>query len=1016
MNSVKRASWVGAAAAALLAAGPGLAQTGAPAAQGQGEPTPSPVPSPAPKAAPSQAAKPKSKPPADAVSEDDDGEPDITVTGHRARPQPGAVIGDIKPEIQLSPADVQSYGVSTVTELLEELAPETRSDRGRGGESPVVLLNGRRISGFNEIQNIPTEAILRVDILPEEVSLKYGYTADQRVVNIVLKRRFRAITGELVGGAASEGGDPSGQGEADQFRVRGDNRLNLDLKYQASGGLTDADRGLPGDTSGAPFALGGNVTGAMSGAEIDPALSALAGRPVTVAGIPASAASGQPLALGAFTGAANNTNTADDYSLAPVTQTLTANAVLARPIAGGINATVNATLSGNTSTSLQGLPGVSLLVPAANPFSPFAGPVTVNRYTQGVGPTEQNTLGWTAHLGTTLNKDMGDWRLSLTDAYDHADTQTLTGAGLNAAPLQALLNQDGTSFDPFAPLPGSQVAGLPFDTARSVADSANIQFLANGPLLKLPAGDFYVSAKLGDSESLQSSSSRRASLFQSISLSRNTANAQLNMDLPLASDTHHVLGFLGELSANLNTAVDDLSDFGVLSTLGYGLNWTPVPGYNLIVSATHDHAAPTIQQLGGPEVFTPGVRLFDYATGQTVQVTTITGGDRQLRADDRHVFKVGLTLRPWTSENFSFTANYVDSHLANAIGALPAATATIEAAYPDRFVRDADGELVEADERSVNFDSEDREELRWGFNYSRPVGKQPPPPSVDWRAVARRRQAQRGGPNGGGGGGAPNVGGGGPGGGAGGGFDGGPDGGPPPGGGAGGPGGANGPGTGGGDTASAGGAQGPGGPGGGSNGGGSDGGGFGGGRGGGGGGRGGGGRGGFGGGAFAPPAGGRFQIALYHTFIFKDQILLRPGGPRLDLLDGAPAGGTGGQYAQELEAQLGYTLNGYGLRLSADWRSSTVVRGAVTGAPGDLDFSDIGTMNLRLWDNIAQQRDVVRRYPILRGTRVTLNVINLLDDREHVRDTAGATPLIYQPDYLNPVGRTISLSLRKLFY
>ena len=70
----------------------------------------------------------------------------------------------------MGPAEIQSYGVSTVTELLDELAPQTRSDRGRGGESPVVLLNGRRISGFNEIRDIPVEAILRVDILPEEVS------------------------------------------------------------------------------------------------------------------------------------------------------------------------------------------------------------------------------------------------------------------------------------------------------------------------------------------------------------------------------------------------------------------------------------------------------------------------------------------------------------------------------------------------------------------------------------------------------------------------------------------------------------------------------------------------------------------------------------------------------------------------------------------------------------------------------------------------------------------------------
>ncbi|HSZ51904.1 MAG TPA: TonB-dependent receptor, partial [Caulobacteraceae bacterium] len=131
---------------------------------------------------------------------------EVTVTGHPP-PEYGAVVGDIKPELQLSPSDIQSFGVSTVTELLSELAPETRSDRGRSSEAPVILVNGRRISALNEVQNIPVEAILRIDILPEEVSLKYGYTADQRVVNIVLRRRFHATTLEGQGGAPTEGGE-----------------------------------------------------------------------------------------------------------------------------------------------------------------------------------------------------------------------------------------------------------------------------------------------------------------------------------------------------------------------------------------------------------------------------------------------------------------------------------------------------------------------------------------------------------------------------------------------------------------------------------------------------------------------------------------------------------------------------------------------------------------------------------------------------------------------------------------
>ena len=69
-------------------------------------------------------------------TEADDGEdaPDLVVTGARA---PGSVAGDIPPEQQLSPADIRSYGVGSVQELLAELAPQTRSGRGSGG-APVV--------------------------------------------------------------------------------------------------------------------------------------------------------------------------------------------------------------------------------------------------------------------------------------------------------------------------------------------------------------------------------------------------------------------------------------------------------------------------------------------------------------------------------------------------------------------------------------------------------------------------------------------------------------------------------------------------------------------------------------------------------------------------------------------------------------------------------------------------------------------------------------------------------------
>jgi hypothetical protein len=911
----------------------------------------------------------------------------VTVTAHKLKPppQPGAVVGDIKPELQLYPADIQSYGVSTVTELLNELSPETRSDRGRGGSSPVILLNGRRISAFNEVQNIPTEAILRVDILPEEVSLKYGYTADQRVVNIVLRRRFYATTGELIGGGTTEAGEVTGQGEADLLHIRGDNRLNLDLKYQATSDITDADRDIAQSPLTTPYAIGGNVASTTSGGQIDPGLSALAGRPVTVAGVPAGL-SGRAPTLGDFAataGVPNTTPLGADRTLQPATQSLTANAVLARPMPLGINATFNATLGATGSTALQGLSGYALSVPNGDPFSPFSAPVAVDRYNGA--PLNQYVYGWTAHLGSTLNRDLSDWRLSLTDAYDHSDSQTDTDVGVDPAPLQALLNADSTTFNPFSPPPANLISLYPQNTARSISDALNVQVLANGPLFKLPAGNFYVSAKAGDTQSWQASTSLTEESadpgmqrFQAIDLQRNDINVQLNSDLPLTSRENKVLPFLGDLSLNVNTTVDQVSDYGLLKAFGYGMNWTPVEGYNLIVSHTNDQAAPTIQQLGSPQVLTPDVSVFDYATGESVNVTTIAGGNRALEADNRNVIKVGLTLKPFSDQNFTFSANWIKSDIDHPIETFPAADAAIEAAFPNRFLRTADGELYEENDTPVNFYKSDREELRWGFNYSRPIGPQPPPRQFSRRALTGGEgDGARRNPGGAGQGGAEAS--------------------------SGGPNGA---------TAEAGPGPGPGPDGGagegGASGGGREGGGrFGGGRGG------GGGRSGFGG-SFA--GGGRFQIAVYHTVYFVDREIVAPGGPALNLLNGAAASSTGGQYRNEVQGQLGATLYGFGARLSANWRSASFVTGGAGSSTGNLFFSDITTINVRLFENFGQQPWAVNASPWLRGSRLTLSINNLFDQRVSVHDGAGATPISYQPGYIDPVGRNITLSIRKLFY
>jgi hypothetical protein len=902
-----------------------------------------------------------------AAADDDSGDDNqILVTGRR---QPGAVIGNTPPEVQLNAADIRSYGVSTITELLSELSPQTTSGRGRG-EAPVVLLNGKRISGLSEIRDIPTEAIRRVDILPEEVALKYGYRADQKVVNFVLRPRFRAFTGELEGGTSTEGGRDTKEADAILLRIQGDNRINLGLRYQDNSRLQESDRDIVSTGQGAPFDSIGNITAprGAAGNEIDPALSAMAGQPVTVAGVPLAATSGRAT-LGNFATLANMPNSTDisPYrSLLAASRSLSMNAVLSRPIFGDVQATFNATLGLTDSNSDQGLPGASLLIPAGNPFSPFSRNVQLYRYPPGYDPNEQHISGNTAHLGVTLNGNVGDWRWTATGTYDRAVTNTRTDRGLDVTGLQAAITAGDPAVNPFGMLPGGLLALRPADRARSRSDLGDVELVANGTIFTLPAGPVSGSVKIGAQLNSFDARSVRNLVVATSNLSRDIGTGQANIDVPIASRRSDVLGVLGELSVNGNFAVDRVSRFGTLKTIGYGANWAPVKGVTFIWSVTDDRGAPTVQQLGDPVVNTPDVRVFDYARGTSADITRISGGNPALTADHRHVTKLGFTLKPAIPKaDLTITANYVSTRTRNAIASFPAAIAQIEAAFPERFTRDQDGQLTSIDSRPIQFAREDVRQLRWGINFSRSIETAESRAAEAQRAARRaafqaRRDATSGLPEGDTPGAAPttrNA----------------------PGGGTG----ANGPDRGG-----------PGG----------------------GGGRGPGGR--FGGGGFGGGAA-RIQFALYHTWYLKDEILIRPGVPLLDLLGGSATGANGGQPRHVVEAQAGGTWKGFGTRISANWQSGTTVNGgaaAISGGAGALRFSSLATANLRLFANLGQMQKLVQKHPWLRGTRITIGVNNLFDTRLKVHDANGLTPLSYQPGYVDPIGRSVKIGIRKLFF
>jgi hypothetical protein len=57
----------------------------------------------------------------------------------------------------------------------------------------------------------------------------------------------------------------------------------------------------------------------------------------------------------------------------------------------------------------------------------------------------------------------------------------------------------------------------------------------------------------------------------------------------------------------------------------------------------------------------------------------------------------------------------------------------------------------------------------------------------------------------------------------------------------------------------------------------------------------------------------------------------------------------------------------------------------------------------------------VSKSPFFLGSSVRFEVKNIFDNKPEVRGPGGLIPIAYQGDRLEPIGRTVGISFRKLF-
>lgn len=163
-------------------------------------------------------------------------EPEITVTGSRIK---GARLAS--PELGIDRAEIQRAGFGDLGEAMRSIPQNfgggqnpgvgkgARSGantndnvtggsavnlRGLGADATLTLLNGHRLSFGGSAQGIdisaiPTEAIERVDVIPDGSSALYGSDAVAGVVNVILRRSFDGVAANARVGMATDGGGTS---------------------------------------------------------------------------------------------------------------------------------------------------------------------------------------------------------------------------------------------------------------------------------------------------------------------------------------------------------------------------------------------------------------------------------------------------------------------------------------------------------------------------------------------------------------------------------------------------------------------------------------------------------------------------------------------------------------------------------------------------------------------------------------------------------------------------------------
>ncbi|GAA0676155.1 hypothetical protein FHT00_002685 [Sphingomonas insulae] len=282
----------------------------------------------------------------------------------------------------------------------------------------------------------------------------------------------------------------------------------------------------------------------------------------------------------------------------------------------------------------------------------------------------------------------------------------------------------------------SALSGATRQDSLSRSHSIDGEAQINGSPFELPAGPLQVAAIVRYRYERGTAVFQSADASQSRDVRQDNRDASLTLTVPLAATTASRHSAIGDVTATLTGGMARGSGSGPAPRVDGSLQWTPVRIVSLSAGISIDQQPLPATALLSIATRTPGVPVFDYATGDTALVTLTSGGSPDLRAERRERRTATLSVRPWQKGNATIDIGYVDTIVHHPLTSFAAALPVVAAAFPERFTRDATGALVGIDARAVNLYRSRRREISMGVGlYISPQPSpdgQPQQPGTQW--------------------------------------------------------------------------------------------------------------------------------------------------------------------------------------------------------------------------------------------------------------------------------------------